>query len=254
MVYAPKQLFSRSWLPMLHSWPIIICPDYKAHNHNATHLGWWHAHHKKQLKCNYITNWWTRSSLPNERFGPINFFLGIEPHWSGNELYLVQTKYIVELLQKTKMDGAKPLSSPVAAGSKLSKYLGDPVFDPSLYRSIVGALQYVTLTRLDISFVVNQVCQFMHAPTVTHWIAIKRIMHYLKGTLDHGLHYKSRPITLIAFSDADYVKDLDDRRYTSVGRKRSCGKKIEWEEGGVHEWEERKIAQKVGVCREQGEM
>ncbi|CAH9065651.1 unnamed protein product, partial [Cuscuta europaea] len=90
------------------------------------------------------------------------------------------------------MQDARSILSPAEPGSRLSAS-GDPMDDPHLYRSIVGALQYVTITRPEISYAVNRVCQFMHAPTVTHWQAVKRLLRYLKGTITTGLHL--RPCT-----------------------------------------------------------
>lgn len=77
------------------------------------------------------------------------------------------------------MNDAKPIKSQVDYGEKLSQFFGDPLPTPHEYRSVVGALQYVTLIRPDIAFAVNQVCQFMHEPRSTHWIAGKRIMRFL---------------------------------------------------------------------------
>ena len=74
----------------------------------------------------------------------------------------------MDLLKKYKMDGAKPLSSPVTKGVQLSLLDGDPLPNPSKYRSAVGALQYLTWTRPNIAFAVNQVCQFMHSPSTAH--------------------------------------------------------------------------------------
>lgn len=74
------------------------------------------------------------------------------------------------------MIGAKPYASPCISGSKLSKFDADPLLDPSPYRHIVGVLQYCTLTRPDIAFTVNQLCQFLHAPTTTHMTATKRVL------------------------------------------------------------------------------
>lgn len=71
----------------------------------------------------------------------------------------------------------------LASGSRLSAYDGAPLSDATEYRSIVGALQYLTLTRSDICYAVNQVCQFMHALTTVHLQAVKRILRYLKGFL-----------------------------------------------------------------------
>jgi histone deacetylase 1/2 len=81
--------------------------------------------------------------------------------------------------------------------------------------SIVGALQYLTLTRPNISFAVNKVCQFLHAATTVHWAAVKRILRYVRGTLHLGLKIRKSPSTLVsAFTDADWAGCPDDRRST----------------------------------------
>lgn len=73
-----------------------------------------------------------------------------------------------------------------------------------MYRSIVGALQYVALTRPDICFAVNKVYQFLQTPTDIHWKAVKRILWFLKGTVMTGLKIqKSSSMILSAFIDAD---------------------------------------------------
>jgi hypothetical protein len=87
--------------------------------------------------------------------------------------------------------------------------------DSTRYRSIVGALQYITLTRPDIAFSVNKVCNFLHAPTTVHWISMKRILRYLQGTTSLGLRLsKSSSTSVSAFSDADWAGCPDDRRST----------------------------------------
>jgi histone deacetylase 1/2 len=71
------------------------------------------------------------------------------------------------------------------------------------------------LTRLDISFAVNKVCQFLQAPTTVHWSAVKRILRYVRGTLKNGLKIGISKSTMVsAFSDADWSGDVDDRRST----------------------------------------
>ena len=88
------------------------------------------------------------------------------------------------------------------------------LFDqPAVYRSIIGGLQYLTMTILDIAFSVNKLSQFLQSHTVNHWNACKRVLRYLKGTSTYGLLF--RPVTkmtLIGYSDADYANCLDDRR------------------------------------------
>ena len=88
------------------------------------------------------------------------------------------------------MVGAKPCAIPMASGLKLSQYSSDPLSNPSEYRSIVGALQYCTLTCPEIfAFIGNQLCQFMHSPTTVHWLAAKQVLRYLKGLLHCGLYF-----------------------------------------------------------------
>ncbi|WOH07734.1 hypothetical protein DCAR_0727167 [Daucus carota subsp. sativus] len=146
--------------------------------------------------------------------GPLNYFLGVEATRCDGGLYLTQTKYTLDLLRRMKFLDVKPVSTPSQAGKKMSIYDGDSLPDPSEYRSVVGALQYLTLTRPDISYAVNQVCQFMHQPTTTHWTAVKRILRYLKHTYDHGLFYRRGPLKIEAYSDADYAGNPDDRHST----------------------------------------
>ncbi|XP_043717628.1 uncharacterized mitochondrial protein AtMg00810-like [Telopea speciosissima] len=103
------------------------------------------------------------------------------------------------------MDAAKPMPTPSSTTS-LDRGEGTTFDDPTLYRSIVGALQYLTLTRPDIAFSVNRVCQFMHTPTVDYWAAVKRILCYLKDTIELGIQIRpSRSFQLIAYTNADLV-------------------------------------------------
>jgi len=80
-------------------------------------------------------------------------------------LLLSQKRYIIDLLKKTNMLEAKPKSSPMSSSHMLLAFEGDPVEDPSLFRSKIGSLQYLSLTRIDLAFFVNRVCQFMHRLT-----------------------------------------------------------------------------------------
>jgi hypothetical protein len=76
----------------------------------------------------------------------------------SNGLHLHQGKFVIDLLLRIKMDGAKPTSTPCVFGGKLSKFQGDPHLDPTEYRDIVDALQYCMLTHTDIVYSVNQLC------------------------------------------------------------------------------------------------
>jgi hypothetical protein len=150
--------------------------------------------------------------------GDLHFFLGIEVKRNPEVgLHLSQEKYATDLLSKAGLQGCKPSPTPISSSGKLSLLEGDPLNsdDGTKYRSLVGGLQYLTLTRTDISFAVNKVCQFLHAPTTVHLTAAKRILRYVKNTLSVGLTFSKSSSTLVtAFSDSDWAGCLDDRRST----------------------------------------
>jgi histone deacetylase 1/2 len=116
--------------------------------------------------------------------GNLHYFLGIEIKRNSDGLVVLQAKYAADIIKRTNMSNCKPINTPLSSVDKLSATEGDPLGpkDSTNYRSVVGALQYLTLTRPDISFAVNKVCQFLHAPTMIHWTAVKRILRYIHGT------------------------------------------------------------------------
>ncbi|XP_042521326.1 uncharacterized mitochondrial protein AtMg00810-like [Macadamia integrifolia] len=114
------------------------------------------------------------------------------------------------------MDTAKPCATPIASGTKLLATTGELLANPTEYRQLVGALQNLTITRPDISYVVNQVCQFMQTPTTKHLQATKRILKYIKHTIGAEVHLKPTKLTLMAaFTDAYWVGYPDTCRSTS---------------------------------------
>ncbi|GJV85928.1 ribonuclease H-like domain-containing protein [Tanacetum coccineum] len=100
--------------------------------------------------------------------GPLNYFLGISILRDSLELFLSQKKYAVEILDRAHMVNCNPSRTPIDTESKLGSN-GDPVFDPTLYRSLAGSLHYLTFTRPDISYAVQQVCLYMHDPWEPHF-------------------------------------------------------------------------------------
>jgi hypothetical protein len=156
-----------------------------------------------------------KSDFAVQQLGPLKFFLGIEVLNSPNGVLLSQQRYIKDILSRTKMLDAKSVNTPMASSISLSAHEGEPFPDHTLFCSTVGALQYLSITRPDIAFAVNRLSQFMHKPTQTHWQSVKRLLQYLKNTIQFGLHiYRSSCHTLHAFCDADWVGNKDDRRST----------------------------------------
>lgn len=146
--------------------------------------------------------------------GKLNYFLGLEVSYTTNGLLLTQAKYAHDILTRAGLMDAKPASTPLTKSTQITSH-GDPFSDLTFYRSLVGALQYLTITRPDLSYAVNQVSQFLHAPTTDHFRAVKRILRYVKGTLSFGLTFqRSHSISLVAYSDADWARCIETRRST----------------------------------------
>ncbi|GJU07085.1 ribonuclease H-like domain-containing protein [Tanacetum coccineum] len=137
--------------------------------------------------------------------GSLNYFLGIFAQRTKSGLFLSQSKFAKENLERAHMQHCNPYKTPVDIESKLGSD-GDSVSDPTLYRSLVSALQYLTFTRPDISYVVQQICLYMHDPRDPHFHALKRILRYVRGTIERDLQlHVSYTSQLITFTDADWV-------------------------------------------------
>lgn len=146
--------------------------------------------------------------------GELHYFLGIEVKKMTNGILLSQEKYATYVIRKVGMNDCKPVTTPLSTSEKLSVNEGSLLGpnDATQHRSVVGALQYLTLTRPDISFPVNKVCQFLHSPTTEHWATVKMILRYLKHTVKLGLKIcKSSSLLVSGFSYADWAGSLDDR-------------------------------------------
>ena len=134
----------------------------------------------------------------------------VEPRQSG--LLLHQRQYALDILERAGMTDCKPCSTPVDTQAKLS----DPVADPTAYRSLAGALQYLTFTRPDLTYAVQQICLHMHDPRESHLAALKRLLRYVRGTVDLGLVlHRSSSAELMVYTDADWADCPDTRRSTS---------------------------------------
>jgi histone deacetylase 1/2 len=158
-----------------------------------------------------------RSAFAVKDLGPLHYFLGIEVSTLSNGLVLTQKKYALDLIRCAGMLQCQSVSTPMTSTEKLTAIDGTLLSseDATHYRSIVGGLQYLLHTRPDLSFAVNKVCQYLHAPRSSHWSAVKRILRYVHLTASHGLHLRAASSSLLsAFSDADWAGSSDDRRST----------------------------------------
>jgi FtsZ-binding cell division protein ZapB len=159
-----------------------------------------------------------KSEFEMSMFGELSYFLGLQITQNDEGLFLSQEKYLKEMLKRFQMEDASPVSTPMVCGCKLSKDDTTPEVDQRLYRSMIGSLLYITITRPDIMHAVGMVGRFQAAPKQSHLVAVKRIFKYLKGTLSYGLWYpRNQNFQLMAYSDADWANCVDERKSTSGG-------------------------------------
>ncbi|XP_028547811.1 uncharacterized protein LOC114578618 [Dendrobium catenatum] len=155
------------------------------------------------------------SEFAMKRLGQVSEFLGIKISKSNNSYFLSQAKYALKILQQADLTLCNPLANPTCTklpSEYTSVFLNE---NPAQYRSITGALQYLTLTRPDISFSVNLLSQHMHEPLQKHFYLLKRLLRYIKGTLHFGLPITKTDLVLKSFSDVDWAGDPITRKSTT---------------------------------------
>ena len=114
------------------------------------------------------------------------------------------------------MEECNPAETPIPLGTKLSKNDEGPTVDPTLYKSLIGSLLYLTTTRPDIMHAASLVSKYMESPKDSHWKMAKRILRYVVGTLNFVLWYtKSDDNHLSGYIDNNFAGSLDDRKSTS---------------------------------------
>ncbi|KAG6516111.1 hypothetical protein ZIOFF_026559 [Zingiber officinale] len=145
----------------------------------------------------------------------MGYYLGIEVNQREDGSIISQAGYAREILKKFRMDNSKSINTQVECGVKLSKHDEEEKVDPTFFKSLVGSLRYLTYTRPDILYAVGLISRYMEDPTTTHLKAAKRILRYIKGTIDFGLLYStSNHFKLEGYSDSDWGGDIDDRKST----------------------------------------
>ncbi|XP_072073334.1 uncharacterized mitochondrial protein AtMg00810-like [Arachis hypogaea] len=149
--------------------------------------------------------------------GLISYYLGIEVKQIEDGIFISQQAYARELLKKLNMLDCNPTNTPMECGVKLSKEEeGVRKVDQTLFRSLVGSLRYLTCTRPDILFLVGLISRYMENPTEIYMKVAKRILRYLRGTLEYGMFYSaSDEFKLMGYCDSDYAGDIDDRKSTT---------------------------------------
>ena len=163
--------------------------------------------------------------------GKLEYVLAISVNQHADGIWIGQPGYTKKVLERFNMMDCKPVSTPADSSTKLMKAgEDDELCDRELYQSEVGSLLYLSVwTRPDIAFAVGNAAKFCAEPTKTHWTAVKRIMRYLKGTMDLGLQYvRDCEESCEGYSDADWAGDTNDRKSTSGYIFQTAGAPISW--------------------------
>ncbi|GJU88578.1 retrovirus-related pol polyprotein from transposon TNT 1-94 [Tanacetum coccineum] len=174
------------------------------------------------------------SDLMKSRFemslmGEMTFFLGLQVNQSPCGIFINQSKYVLEILKKYGMESCDPVGTPMEIKDKLDRdQHGSPV-DATKYRSMIGALMYLTSSRPDIVHATCLCARYQAKPTEKHLKEVKRIFRYLRGTVNTGLWYtKDSGFELTGFSDADYAGCKDTFKSTSGGAQFLGEKLVSW--------------------------
>eukprot|EP00253_Pinus_taeda_P011790 PITA_11790 len=135
--------------------------------------------------------------------GFLRYFLSIEVDQNEKGIFISQARYVNQVLSRFNMQECKATITPTVMGLKLSREDSSKDFDPSLYKSMVGSLMYLTATRPDIMYAVSLISRFMERPKEAHWQAAKRILRYVKGAISWAS--KKQSIVALSTAQAEYV-------------------------------------------------
>ena len=150
--------------------------------------------------------------------GELNYFLGLQITQSSTGIFISQSTYAKNLIKRFDMQTCKTAYTPMSKASKLSKDEGGHAVDQKLNRSMIGSLMYLTASRPDLCHSVCLCAHYQANPKVSHMNAVKRIIKYVKGTIEYGLSYTNHTNeNLAGYCDADWSGCIDDRRNTSGG-------------------------------------
>ncbi|KAK5844970.1 hypothetical protein PVK06_001118 [Gossypium arboreum] len=146
----------------------------------------------------------------------MTYFLGIEVNQSDQGIFISQHAFALKILNRFCMTKCKTVSTPMAQRENLTSSGNQERVDEKEYRSLVGCLLYLTATRPDIMYVVTLLSRFMHCCDILHIKVAKRVLRYVKGTLNHGVKFeKAKQLKLIGYSDSDWAGSIDDMKSTS---------------------------------------
>ena len=169
--------------------------------------------------------------------GELNYFLGLQVKQRKDGIFISQEKYVKNIVKRFGLDLKKHASTLMSSSTKLSSNLAGVEVNPTLYRSIISSLLYLTASRADVSFNVRVCARFQVALKESHMMVVKRIIWYVNGTSDYGIWYsKDSNDCLASYLDADWAVCVDDKK-KHIGRMF-----LSWKQFGVMDEQEEKLS------------
>ena len=155
-----------------------------------------------------------KSRFRMKDMGRLSTFLGIDIKPTSNGMFLSQSNYLIQLLNRFKMSDCNPIKTPIETKNDIENASDSLTNEP--YKELIGCLLYVTqTTRPDLSYAINYFSRFQSDPKVVHWKGLKRILRYVRGTVSLGLHFcRNGTSMLTGYADADWGSG-SDRKSTS---------------------------------------
>ncbi|KAM0066395.1 putative RNA-directed DNA polymerase [Helianthus debilis subsp. tardiflorus] len=162
--------------------------------------------------------------------GEMNFFLGLQVQQTESGIFIHQTKYVGDVLNRFQMSDATPIGTPLAVNHGITPDLKGEAVSPSYYRAMIGSLMYLTSSRPDIMYPTCLLARYQVNPKDSHLAAVKRIFRYLKGCPDTGLWYpRDNNFELVAFSDSDFGGCKIDGKSTTAGCQFLGNRLVTWQ-------------------------
>jgi hypothetical protein len=157
-----------------------------------------------------------KSKFEMTDLGKMRYFLGVEVLQSSKGIHLCQKKYAKDVLDRFGMKECNLVKNPIVPGSKLTTKGGGKKVNATQFKQLVGSLMYLMATRPDLMYSVCLISRYMADPIEEHLLAAKRVLRYLKGTLELSVFYaREGAIELFAFTNSDHAGDYNDRKSTS---------------------------------------
>nr|GEW12103.1 retrovirus-related Pol polyprotein from transposon TNT 1-94 [Tanacetum cinerariifolium] len=170
-----------------------------------------------------------KSYFEMSMIGKMTFFLGLQVNQSPCGIFINQSNYVLEILKKYGMESCDPVGTPMEIKDKLDLDQNETPVDATKYRSMIGALMYLTSSRTNIVHATCLCARYQAKPIEKHPKEVKRIFSYLWRTINTGLWYmKDSGFKLTRFSDADYAGCKDTFKSTSGGAQFLGEKLVSW--------------------------